>query len=92
MNFPFITDEERQALGHELYTRLAAKYGVVEFVRTEEHPEVFKDSWLIVHIASAVSEEKMIEIEEYAATITTDILLRTGRYIGFHVEEEPAFA
>jgi hypothetical protein len=45
-----------------------------------------------VHIASAVSEEKMIEIEEYAATITTDILLRTGRYIGFHVEEEPAFA
>lgn len=92
MNSPFITDAERQALGHELCTRIAAKYGVVEFVRVEEHPEVFKDSWLIVRVPSDISDERMIEIEEYAATITTDILLRTGRYIGFHVEEESAFA
>jgi hypothetical protein len=92
MNSPFITDGERQALGQELYTRIAAKYRMVKFVRTEEHPEMFKDSWLIVYMPSDVSEEKMIEIEEYAATITTDILLRTGRYIGFHMEEESAFA
>jgi hypothetical protein len=89
---PFITDAERQALRHELCTRTAAKYGAVEFVRVEEHPEVFKDSWLIVHMPSDISQEKMIEIEEYAATITTDILLRTGQYIGFHMEEESVFA
>jgi hypothetical protein len=64
---------------------------MVEFVRVEEHPEIFNDSWLIVSLPTEVSETMMIEMEEYAATITTDILLRTGRYIGLH-REETAFA
>jgi hypothetical protein len=87
-----ITDAERQALGQELFLRTAEKYTDIEFVRIEEHPEVFKDSWLIVHLPNEVSENTMIELEEYAVTITTDILLHTGRYIGLHIEEESVFA